>query len=152
VKQLLAGARIRTKVSGVIVLTCSLLLFGTLALVVRAYWTNAYEQRIETIRGAAVTVGHSAAPSLRFKKDQFAFEDLKSLEIVPSVQRATIYWPDGQPFVSWERGQEEATGDGRQLAALAAGESLEGSRLIVTAPITEGTSRAGWIRVESSLT
>jgi hypothetical protein len=61
----LLGLSIRTKVTGVIVCTCALLLVATLAVVVRTYWLNARSQHVEALHAAAGTVGGASAPAQR---------------------------------------------------------------------------------------
>jgi signal transduction histidine kinase/DNA-binding response OmpR family regulator len=147
----LLAASIRTKVTGVIVLTCSLLLVGTLALIVRIYWTNAHSQRLESIRATANTVAHDASPALVFLNADYANEALQGLELVESVTSGRIYWSDGRPFARWDRGALPSVEDPPSNTALAAGERMIGSELVTTQVIVEGEKQIGWIQIVSSL-
>jgi len=148
VKRLRASS-IRTKVTLVIVLTCALLLVGTLTLVVRTHWESARSQHFESMRAAAGTVGSSLAPALEFDNSDYAREALEGLELVESVLAGSVYTLDGRPFAHWSR-----KGASLPLAVhgpLESGERLVGKSLVLTRPIAARGREVGWIRIVTSL-
>ncbi|HEX6885572.1 MAG TPA: response regulator [Planctomycetota bacterium] len=145
----LRASSIRTKVTLVIVLTCALLLVGTLTLVVRSHWEGARSQHFESIRAAAGTVGSSLAPALEFDNSDYAREALEGLELVESVLSGSVYTLEGRPFAHWSR-----KGAALPLAVhgpLESGERLLAPNLVLTRPISARGREVGWIRVVASL-
>src|SRR5262245_33655958 len=94
---------IRTKVSLVIVLTCSLILVGALALLIGAQLRRARDQHLESIAAAAATVGHDCSTALVFQHEDYARETLQQLELMESVECANVFYPDGRLLCHWER-------------------------------------------------
>ena len=141
-RRLIAALPIRAKVSLVIVLTCSLILVGALALLLGAQWKSAKSQHFESIRAAATTIGHSCAPALQFDSDEFAAGALQDVQLVESVVDASVFQPDGRCIARWQRspGPEDGADETTELRA---GEERIGDELRVTQEIVEGGSVVG---------
>jgi signal transduction histidine kinase/CheY-like chemotaxis protein len=140
---------IRSKVTGTIVLTCSLLLIGTLIPVVHTYWENALAQHFETIRAAANTVGRDSASAFVFDDEAYALESLQGLALVESALSGSLLGLDGRPLARWSRSGEPAT-EAVQLA-LVEGELEVGPTWVVTQQVVDRGSPVGWIRVVSGI-
>jgi signal transduction histidine kinase/CheY-like chemotaxis protein len=149
-RRLIAALPIRAKVSLVIVLTCSLILVGALALLVGAHWKSAKSQHFGSIRAAATTIGHACAPALQFENDEFAAGALQDVQLVESVVGASVFQPDGRCIARWQRtpGPGDESGDPVRLRA---GEEQLGDELRITQAIVENGSVVGWIRIASDL-
>ena len=149
----LASLSIRTKVSLVIVLTCSLALVATLALLMGAQWSSARERQLDSLNAATATVAHDCAPALLFNGDEYAQETLKELGLLESVECASVFRPNGELFAHWERaehalGHVHAGGSDLRDADETRGDEQWTTRAIMSA---ESGAQVGWIRIVSDL-
>jgi len=149
----LGSISIRTKVSLVIVLTCSLILVATLALLVGAQWRSTRERHLTSIRAATATIAHDCAPALLFNSQDYAQETLNELELLESVERAFVFRPDGEPFARWQRKGHASRGTEQDGVELREGDETRGDEQWTTRAImsSESGAQVGWIRIVSDL-
>jgi signal transduction histidine kinase/CheY-like chemotaxis protein len=149
-RRVLASLPIRAKVSLVIVLSCTVVLVGALALLVGAHWRSAKAQHYATVRAAMVTVGKACGPALLFDQDAYADDALAELELVESVVQATVFLPDCRVLASWHR-----PGAGTPLLppahAAAETEFEHADHLWMSHEVIENGRHVGWIQLVSDL-
>jgi methyl-accepting chemotaxis protein len=123
-----------------------LLTAGSLLLYELATYRNAW---INDLKTQAELIAHATSAALVFNDPKVATENLRLLELRPSIRAAAIYREEGETFASYRSSARETVPQSGVGASALASQRFEGSLIEVTFPVEHDGERVGTVYVRA---